>query len=140
MAEIGSVIGEDRAPLESVPSAQVMRGRRKSFRAGPAMVRNHPRGRPFPFPMPSIRVKEQWYNPSVAYPRPRIDQADELANEFGLTRSAVFNLAFRVAFPILKATARSMRSGIRSAAEAQLMDSEKLAPPVNPRRRGKRKG
>jgi hypothetical protein len=118
-----------------------VRGRRKSFRAGPAMVRNHPRGRPFPFPpMASVRIKEQWYNPSVSYPRPRINQADELAAEFGLTRSAVFNLAWRVSFPILKATLRGMKAGIRSAAEAQLLDSEKLAPPVNPRRRAKRKG
>lgn len=83
--------------------------------------------------MASIRIKENWYNPHVSYPRPIIDQADDLAREFGITRSALFNLSFRASFPILKATLRSMKAGIRGAAEAQLADSEKLAPSGNPR-------
>lgn len=87
--------------------------------------------------MASIKEKFQWVNPGTHYPRERIDQIDAVAVEFGLTRNACLNLAWRVAFPILRSTLRSMKGAIRGAAEAQLQN---FAPPLTPRRRVKRKG
>lgn len=103
-----------------------MRGRRKRSVGRLGMA--YPPNRPFTFqPMASLKEKFQWVNPGTHYPQERIDQIDSVAVEFGLTRNACLNLAWRVAFPILKSTLRSMKGAIRGAAESQLQFS---APPV----------
>jgi hypothetical protein len=77
--------------------------------------------------MASLKEKHQWVNSGTHYPRERISQVDDVAQEFGLTRNACLNLAWRVAFPILKSTLRSMKGAIRAAAESQL---QTFPPPV----------
>lgn len=88
----------------------------------------------------NIREKEDWINPGSHYPRHRMRQADELATEFGITRNAVLNLAFRVAYPILRSTLRGMKGAIRSASEAAISaHSQTVPPPVKSAPRARRK-